>query len=49
MNCPKCAGKTTVKDTNWAGDLKAVRRRRRCLTCGYRFNTYEIAAPKGMK
>ncbi len=43
MRCPYCTGaKHKVIDTREAGD--AIRRRRRCETCGERFTTYEHVA-----
>lgn len=42
MHCPTChAVDTKVIDSRLADDGAAVRRRRSCLTCGYRFTTYE--------
>jgi transcriptional repressor NrdR len=45
MLCPKCNGRETqVVDSREV--LDGVRRRRECLTCKYRFTTYErIEAP----
>ena len=40
MTCPKCNGKTEIVDTR--ADDDAVKRRRQCLECGYRFSTIEI-------
>ena len=40
MFCPKCASdKTSVTDSR--SDAGAIRRRRECQVCGYRFTTYE--------
>jgi transcriptional repressor NrdR len=40
MFCPKCnSDKTSVTDSR--GDGGAIRRRRECQECGYRFTTYE--------
>jgi transcriptional regulator NrdR family protein len=39
MKCPKCRGKTCVKDSRSFGKL--VKRNRACLKCGTRFVTYE--------
>jgi transcriptional repressor NrdR len=40
MFCPKCnSEKTSVTDSR--GDGGAIRRRRECQECGYRFTTYE--------
>lgn len=42
MKCPKC-GKDDDKvlDSRAAREGAAIRRRRECLSCGYRFTTYE--------
>jgi len=40
MPCPHCKGKTKVFDTRLNPDNN-VRRRRRCMKCGYRFSTIE--------
>lgn len=40
MDCPVCGGETIVADSRGAGDQ--IKRRRRCLACGYRFNTIEL-------
>lgn len=39
MLCPECDGKTKVINTRHRGKLF---RRRECVECGYRFNTYEV-------
>lgn len=42
MQCPKCQGNDSkVVDSRPAEEGKAIRRRRECTQCGYRFNTYE--------
>ncbi|HAZ29082.1 MAG TPA: transcriptional regulator NrdR [Candidatus Magasanikbacteria bacterium] len=42
MYCPVCNSKETkVIDSRMAQDGSAVRRRRECLLCGYRFSTVE--------
>ena len=42
MRCPFCgAADTRVVDSRVAGDGDSVRRRRECLDCQQRFNTYE--------
>lgn len=42
MRCPKCNYKEDrVVDSRSVKDGKAVRRRRQCLNCFYRFSTYE--------
>ncbi len=42
MFCPSChADDTKVVDSRLAEEGAAVRRRRQCLTCSYRFTTFE--------
>src|ERR671938_291468 len=42
MRCPKCGSlDTQVKDSRPTEDAGAIRRRRVCLTCGFRFTTFE--------
>ena len=42
MKCPKCKAKTTrVLDSRETEEGKAVRRRRECIKCSYRFTTFE--------
>lgn len=42
MNCLKCnQGDTKVYDSRVVKTNKAIRRRRECLECGYRFTTVE--------
>jgi len=42
MKCPKCGtDDDKVLDSRAARDGAAIRRRRECLKCGYRFTTYE--------
>jgi len=42
MNCPSCQqGDTRVIDSRHTQDGRAIRRRRECLACEYRFTTYE--------
>ncbi|WP_124057993.1 transcriptional regulator NrdR [Vaginisenegalia massiliensis] len=42
MECPKChEAQSRVIDSRPADDGAAIRRRRECLLCGHRFNTYE--------
>ncbi|MEK9130946.1 MAG: transcriptional regulator NrdR [Patescibacteria group bacterium] len=42
MHCPVCTNKDTkVVDSRMAGDGMAIRRRRECEKCGYRFSTTE--------
>ena len=40
MTCPKCCSKTKIWDSRMQDDAK--RRRRECLSCGYRFITIEV-------
>src|SRR3954471_14065687 len=42
MRCPSCASlDTQVKDSRPTEDATAIRRRRVCLPCGFRFTTFE--------
>ena len=42
MRCPSCASlDTQVKDSRPTEDSAAIRRRRVCLTCQFRFTTFE--------
>ena len=42
MKCPKCqADDDKVLDSRSARDGAAIRRRRECVACGFRFTTYE--------
>lgn len=42
MKCPKCTHQDTkVVESRDAGDGDSIRRRRECLSCGYRYTTYE--------
>jgi transcriptional repressor NrdR len=42
MRCPGCGSlDTQVKDSRPTEDSAAIRRRRVCLTCGFRFTTFE--------
>ena len=42
MKCPKCgADDDKVLDSRSARDGAAIRRRRECIKCGFRFTTYE--------
>ena len=38
MNCIKCKGTTSVVDSR-PQETSAIKRRRKCGTCGHRFNT----------
>lgn len=42
MNCPRCQHKDSkVIETRTTEGNQAIRRRRECLSCGFRFSTYE--------
>ena len=42
MRCPKCGSlDTQVKDSRPTEDSAAIRRRRVCLSCNFRFTTFE--------
>ncbi len=42
MKCLKCGSvESKVIDSRAADDSKSIRRRRECLSCGFRFTTYE--------
>jgi len=42
VHCPSCqADDTKVVDSRLAAEGSSVRRRRQCLTCSYRFTTFE--------
>src|SRR6266478_9491670 len=42
MRCPKCGSSDDkVIDSRQSRDSSSIRRRRECLSCGYRFTTYE--------
>jgi transcriptional repressor NrdR len=44
MRCPGCTSlDTQVKDSRTIEDFSAIRRRRLCLACGFRFTTFERA------
>jgi len=43
MNCPKCGKDTNTIDSRPCANNE-VRRRRKCVNCGYRFTTYEMTA-----
>ncbi len=45
MRCPNCDGNDDkVLDSRLAREGKAIRRRRQCVACDYRFTTYEEIA-----
>lgn len=42
MHCPKCHyNSSRVIDSRQADDGRAIRRRRECENCGFRFTTFE--------
>lgn len=42
MRCPKCAHEDSkVIESREAGEGDSIRRRRECLSCAYRYTTYE--------
>src|SRR5690606_28277344 len=42
MRCPSCSSlDTQVKDSRPSEDSSAIRRRRVCMSCGFRFTTFE--------
>lgn len=41
MICPKCSNETTVFNSRDREEGRIIYRRRRCLTCDFRFTTYE--------
>lgn len=46
MRCPVCANQDTrVVDSRPVDQGEAIRRRRHCRACGYRFTTYERVTP----
>lgn len=49
MNCPKCKhDDTRVVDSRSTQEGTAIRRRRECLKCLYRFTTYEYVESEAM-
>ncbi len=49
MKCPKCSSDDNkVVDTRDAREGMAIRRRRECLECGYRFSTIEEVLREGV-
>lgn len=42
MNCPKC-NCDSLKCTDSRPSNETIRRRRKCLNCGYTFSTFEIS------
>jgi hypothetical protein len=47
VNCLQCGKDTSVINTRPYRDGQSIRRRRKCLSCGYRFTTYEYATLLG--
>ena len=49
MRCPKCGGQDDkVIDSRASREGAAIRRRRLCIACGYRFTTYEEIERSGL-
>lgn len=49
MKCPRCSGNDDrVSDTREVNGGLAIRRRRVCNRCGFRFSTYEEINPDGV-
>jgi len=48
MDCPVCSSRTAVLETRRAEVGAALRRRRRCRSCGHRFTTFERAEPEAL-
>ena len=48
MNCIKCNGTTSVLDSR-RQETSAIKRRRKCGTCGHRFNTIEQVLTERIK
>ena len=49
MRCPKCGCQDdSVIDSRAAREGAAIRRRRECAACGYRFTTYEEVERSGL-
>lgn len=44
MLCPRCQKETQVIESR-TNDITSIRRRRECLSCGFRFTTYEKIEP----
>lgn len=42
MRCPECKGDAQVADSRRTKGGAAVRRRRECTACGFKFTTYEV-------
>ena len=48
MECPRCDHPTRVLESRRANSGGAVRRRRACSACGYRFTTFERRDPESL-
>jgi transcriptional regulator NrdR len=46
MHCPRCNERTRVLESRNAESGAALRRRRRCTSCGHRFTTFERREPE---
>lgn len=47
MKCPICGCiEDKVLETRFVGDGSSIRRRRECISCEYRFTTYELTEEK---
>lgn len=46
--CPKCGGPTGVRDSRGNAEASAIRRRRLCFGCGFRFSTFELVVAPGL-
>src|SRR5438128_9560320 len=50
MRLPKCGCRDDkVSDSRQSRDSSSIRRRRECLSCGYRFTTYEDIERSGLR
>jgi transcriptional repressor NrdR len=50
MRCPKCGSRDDkVIDSRQSRDSSSIRRRRECLSCSYRFTTYEEIERSGLR
>lgn len=45
MKCPKCGKESRVTDSRER--MMGIYRRRKCLSCGYKFSSFEVVATKG--
>lgn len=46
--CPKCGGATFVRDSRGNAERTAIRRRRGCFECRFRFSTFELVVAPGL-